>query len=150
MNELNNLMNTKNKKGLKGLKMKRIYLLFIIFVLAVSCSNKTESNENSTNNNAAAETQLTSNTLTFEGDFVYYADSAIFSNYAEMKNYPVAMEGEYINLEREYTAFNFAEPTKVGYLEDRAGMEEGTTNKYLIVTKIIGFDTNKTAPLFTE
>ena len=83
------------------------------------------------------ETQLTSNTLTFEGDFVYYADSAIFSNYAEMKNYPVAMEGEYINLEREYTGFNFAEPTKVnlkveGYLEDRPGMEEGTTNKYLI------------------
>ena len=29
-------------------------------------------------------------------------------------------------------------------------MEEGTTNKYLIVTKIIGFDTNKTTPLFTE
>lgn len=101
------------------------------------------------------ETQFTSNTLTFEGDFVYYADSAIFSNYAEMKNYPVAMEGEYINLEREYTGFNFAEPTKVnlkveGYLEDRPGMEEGTTNKYLIVTKIIGFDTNKTTPLFTE
>ena len=132
--------------------MKRIFLLFIVFIAAVSCSNKTENNENAAMPN---ETQLTSNTITFEGDFVYYADSAIFSNYAEMKNYPVAMEGEYINLEREYTAFNFAEPTKVnlkveGYLEDRAGMEEGTTNKYLIVTKIIGFDTNKTAPLFTE
>lgn len=130
--------------------MKKIFLLFVVFVIAISCSNKTE------NNNAMPnETQLTSNTITFEGDFVYYADSAIFSNYAEMKNYPVAMEGEYINLEREYTAFNFAEPTKVnlkveGYLEDRAGMEEGTTNKYLIVTKIIGFDTNKIAPLFTE
>ncbi|TXJ41065.1 copper homeostasis protein [Brachyspira pilosicoli] len=130
--------------------MRKIFLLFVVFVIAISCSNKTE------NNNAMPnETQLTSNTITFEGDFVYYADSAIFSNYAEMKNYPVAMEGEYINLEREYTAFNFAEPTKVnlkveGYLEDRAGMEEGTTNKYLIVTKIIGFDTNKIAPLFTE
>lgn len=132
--------------------MKKMFLLFIVFVAAISCSNKTENNENAAMPN---ETQLTSNTITFEGDFVYYADSAIFSNYAEMKNYPVAMEGEYINLEREYTAFNFAEPTKVnlkveGYLEDRAGMEEGTTNKYLIVTKIIGFDTNKTAPLFTE
>ena len=130
--------------------MRKIFLLFVVFVIAISCSNKTE------NNNAMPnEAQLTSNTITFEGDFVYYADSAIFSNYAEMKNYPVAMEGEYINLEREYTAFNFAEPTKVnlkveGYLEDRAGMEEGTTNKYLIVTKIIGFDTNKIAPLFTE
>ena len=130
--------------------MRKIFLLFVVFVIAISCSNKTE------NNNAMPnEAQLTSNTITFEGDFVYYADSAIFSNYAEMKNYPVAMEGEYINLEREYTAFNFAEPTKVnlkveGYLEDRAGMEEGTTNKYLIVTKIIGFDTNKTTPLFTE
>ena len=92
MNELNNLMNTKNKKGLK---MKRIYLLFIIFMLAVFCSNKTESTDNSSKNNSVAETQLISNTLTFEGDFVYYADSAIFSNYAEMKNYPVAMEGEY-------------------------------------------------------
>ncbi|MEI0532183.1 copper homeostasis protein [Brachyspira pilosicoli] len=132
--------------------MKRIFLLFIVFIAAISCSNKTENNENAAMPN---ETQLTSNTTAFEGDFVYYADSAIFSNYAEMKNYPVAMEGEYINLEREYTAFNFTEPTKVnlkveGYLEDRPGMEEGTTNKYLIVTKIIGFDTNKTAPLFTE
>lgn len=132
--------------------MKKMFLLFIVFVAAISCSNKTENNESTV---ASNNTQLTSNTISFEGDFVYYADSAIFSNYAEMKNYPVAMEGEYINLEREYTAFNFAEPTKVnlkveGYLEDRAGMEEGTTNKYLIVTKIIGFDTNKTAPLFTE
>ena len=132
--------------------MKRIFLLFIVFIAAVSCSNKTENNENAAMPN---ETQLTSNTITFEGDFVYYADSAIFSNYAEMKNYPVAMEGEYINLEREYTGFNFTEPTKVnlkveGYLEDRPGMEEGTTNKYLIVTKIIGFDTNKITPLFTE
>ena len=91
----------------------------------------------------------------FEGDFVYYADSANFSNYTEMKNYPVAMEGEYLNLEREYTGFNFAEPTKVnlkveGYLEERPGMEEGTTNMFLIVTKVIGFDTNKTTPLFQE
>lgn len=140
--------------------MKRIYLLFIIFVLAVSCSNKTESTQNTdadaaANNNAAAETQLTSNTQTFEGDFVYYADSANFSNYTEMKTYPVAMEGEYINLEREYTGFNFSEPTKVnlkveGYLEERPGMEEGTTNMFLIVTKVIGFDTNKTSPLFQE
>ena len=136
--------------------MKRIYLLLIVFVLAISCSNKTESTANtSADNNAAAETQLTSNTQTFEGDFVYYADSANFSNYTEMKTYPVAMEGEYINLEREYTGFNFAEPTKVnlkveGYLEERPGMEEGTTNMFLIVTKIIGFDTNKTTPLFQK
>ncbi|MEI0493385.1 copper homeostasis protein [Brachyspira intermedia] len=134
--------------------MKRIYLLFIIFVLAISCSNKTESTQNTTDN-AAAETQLNSNTQVFEGDFVYYADSANFSNYTEMKNYPVAMEGEYLNLEREYTGFNFTEPTKVnlkveGYLEERPGMEEGTTNMFLIVTKVIGFDTNKTTPLFQE
>ena len=135
--------------------MKRIYLLFIIFVLAVSCSNNTESTQSTANNNAAAETQLSSNTQVFEGDFVYYADSANFSNYTEMKTYPVAMEGEYINLEREYTGFNFTEPTKVnlkveGYLEERPGMEEGTTNMFLIVTKVIGFDTNKTTPLFQE
>lgn len=135
--------------------MKKIYLLLIVFVLAVSCSNKTESSDKtaSAENNVPSETQLTSNTQTFEGDFVYYADSATFSNYTEMKNYPVAMEGEYLNLEKEYTGFNFAEPTKVnlkveGYLEERPGMEEGTTNMFLIVTKIIGFDTNKTSPLF--
>lgn len=135
--------------------MKKIYLLLIVFVLAVSCSNKTESSDKtaSAENNVPSETQLTSNTQTFEGDFVYYADFATFSNYTEMKNYPVAMEGEYLNLEKEYTSFNFAEPTKVnlkveGYLEERPGMEEGTTNMFLIVTKIIGFDTNKTSPLF--
>ena len=134
--------------------MKIIYLLFIIFFFSISCSNKTESTQNTTDN-AAAETQLNSNTQVFEGDFVYYADSANFSNYTEMKNYPVAMEGEYLNLEREYTGFNFTEPTKVnlkveGYLEERPGMEEGTTNMFLIVTKVIGFDTNKTTPLFQE
>ena len=141
--------------------MKKIYLLLIIFVLAISCSNKTESTQNADlntaadTNNTASETQMPANTQTFEGDFVYYADSANFSNYTEMKTYPVAMEGEYLNLEREYTGFNFTEPTKVnlkveGYLEERPGMEEGTTNMFLIVTKIIGFDTNKTFPLFQE
>ncbi len=141
--------------------MKKIYLLLIIFVLAISCSNKTESTQNADlntaadTNNTASETQMPANTQTFEGDFVYYADSANFSNYTEMKTYPVAMEGEYLNLEREYTGFNFTEPTKVnlkveGYLEERPGMEEGTTNMFLIVTKIIGFDTNKTSPLFQE
>ena len=137
--------------------MKKIYLLLIIFVLAISCSNKTESTQNAAadTNNTASETQMPANTQTFEGDFVYYADSANFSNYTEMKTYPVAMEGEYLNLEREYTGFNFTEPTKVnlkveGYLEERPGMEEGTTNMFLIVTKVIGFDTNKTTPLFQE
>ena len=139
--------------------MKKIYLLLIIFVLAISCSNKTESTQNADlntaadTNNTASETQMPANTQTFEGDFVYYADSANFSNYTEMKTYPVAMEGEYLNLEREYTGFNFTEPTKVnlkveGYLEERPGMEEGTTATYLIVTKIIGFDTNRTTSLF--
>ena len=35
--------------------MKRIYLLFIIFVLAVSCSNKTESTQNTTADNNAEQ-----------------------------------------------------------------------------------------------
>ncbi|MEI0702886.1 hypothetical protein [Brachyspira intermedia] len=90
----------KQNNIIKRVKIKRIYLLFIIFVLAISCSNKTESTQNTADNTAAAETQLSSNTQVFEGDFVYYADSANFSNYTEIKTYPVAMEGEYLNLER--------------------------------------------------
>ena len=101
----------------------------------------------------AAATDGKQTSKTFEGDFVYFADSAVFTDYATSSNFQVATEGEYLNLEREFTSFNFAEPTKVnlkveGYLEERPGMEEGTTATYLIVTKIIGFDTNRTTSLF--
>ena len=47
--------------------MKKMFLLFIVFVAAISCSNKTENNESTA---ASNNTQLTSNTISFEGDFV--------------------------------------------------------------------------------
>lgn len=128
--------------------MKKVYLLLIAFVLLISCGGqKTDDAKN------AAATDGEQISKTFEGDFVYFADSAVFTDYATSSNFQVATEGEYLNLEREFTSFNFAEPTKVnlkveGYLEERPGMEEGTTATYLIVTKIIGFDTNRTTSLF--
>ena len=128
--------------------MKKIYLLLIAFVLLISCGGqKTDDTKN------AAPTDAKQTSKTFEGDFIYFADSAVFTDYAASSNFQVATEGEYLNLEREFTSFNFTDPTKVylkveGYLEDRPGMEEGTTATYLIVTKIIGFDTNRTTPLF--
>ena len=62
------------------------------------------------------------------------------------------MEREYFNLEREFISFNFEEPTKIylqveGYLEDRPGIEKDKIDTFLIVTKIIGFDTNRITSL---
>ena len=103
--------------------MKKVYLLLIAFVLLISCGGqKTDDAKN------AAATDGEQISKTFEGDFVYYADSANFSNYTEMKTYPVAMEGEYINLEREYTGFrSFYKRMQRGY--SRASTKTYSYNK---------------------
>lgn len=121
--------------------MKRIYSLLIIFLIFISCS--AEKNQNK----AAPVLKV------FEGDFIYLPDSSIFTDYATSSNFQIATEREYFNLEREFISFNFEEPTKIylkaeGYLEERAGIEKGTMETFLIVTKIIDFDTNRTTSLF--
>ena len=123
--------------------MKRVYLLLITFVIFVSCM--AEKND---------ETQYESKPVikVFEGDFIYLADSSVFTDYSTSSNFQIAMENEYFNLEREFMSFNFEEPTKIylqveGYLENRAGIEKNTMETFLIVTKIIGFDTNRATSL---
>lgn len=134
--------------------MKKILLFSLVSVIISACfilsCSKTETKaQNDVNPSMSAKAP---ESKAFEGDFIYFADSANFSNYATTKSYPVAMEGAYLDVEKAYTAFNFAEPMKVylqveGYLENRPGMEDGTTNETLIITKMIGFDTNKQSKL---
>ncbi|WP_028329502.1 copper homeostasis protein [Brachyspira alvinipulli] len=123
--------------------MKRLYSLLIIFIICISCS--VEKNH---------ETQNIPDPIlkVFEGDFIYLVDSAVFTDYATSSNFQIAMEREYFNLEREFISFNFEEPTKIylqveGYLEDRPGIEKDKIDTFLIVTKIIGFDTNRITSL---
>ena len=121
--------------------MKIIYFVFIIIVL-FSCSNK----NNNKLNSKPIEYKV------FEGDFIYLMDSSYFIDYNTSSNFQIASEGEYYNLENEFLSFNFEEPVKVylkveGYLEDREGIEKNGIETFLIVTKIIGFDTNRTMSL---
>ena len=123
--------------------MKRLYSLLIIFIIFISCS--VEKNDK-TQNKPEPVLKI------FEGDFIYLADSAVFTDYATSSNFQIAIEREYFNLEREFISFNFEEPTKIylqveGYLEDRPGIEKDKIYTFLIVTKIIGFDTNRITSL---
>lgn len=126
--------------------MNKFIISILIISLLISCSKNNENSENIVNENVVKEIRE------FEGDFIYFADAAVFIDHTTKSNYNVAMEEKYIDLEREYLSFNFEDPTKVylvveGYLENRKN-EDNITNTYLIVTKVIGFDTNNTTSLF--
>lgn len=126
--------------------MKTIYSLLIGFAVLISCSAPK-------NNEVQNKSDIAPVSKIFEGDFIYFADSAVFTDYATASNFQVSDKGEYLNLERKFISFNFEDPTKVylkveGYLEERPGMEKNTMDTYLVVTKLIGFDTNRTTSLF--
>lgn len=76
------------------------------------------------------------------GMFTYLADAASFEDCATGERYPVAMEGDYLSLERAYVATRrfAAEPLLVqvrGTLSPRPGMEGDRTLTHLVVTEYV-------------
>ena len=100
------------------------YQLIIIFLLSISAYAKTE---------------------TYVGEFRYMADAPSFTDCATSTTYPVAMEKEYITLERAYRKSNTepGEPLGVtlkGYLDTRPAMEGDGVDTVFIVKKFKGID----------
>ncbi len=103
--------------------MKKIFLAALLITIASCTSLKQNNNEY------------------INGYFSYMADAALFVDSKTNQKYPVAMEEDYINLEKEYLK-NFkggeqAFITIKARIEKRDKMEGEGKIDYLIVEKLI-------------
>jgi heat shock protein HslJ len=82
------------------------------------------------------------NTKRMIGEFVYFADAAMFRPCAGTTRYPVAMEGDYLALERSYLRERReAQQPIVAVLEGRIEMRpamEGDPRETLLVSRSVG------------
>jgi uncharacterized lipoprotein NlpE involved in copper resistance len=110
--------------------MKRILLILVVITISACSQSKNKENDLLT------------------GQFSYFADAAIFIDCKTNTKYPVAKEGDYLNLEMEYlkTVENGGERVIVelnGKIEERKKIEgEGKTN-FLVVDKFLNILPNK-------
>ena len=79
--------------------------------------------------------------MELEGMFRYLADAAIFRDCLDGRSYPVAMEGEYIELERAYLNSGIVGGGEIfvrlrGRYLERPAMEQGNNEINLIVDKV--------------
>lgn len=80
--------------------------------------------------------------LTFGGEMIYMADAARFTECLTGRDYPIAMEGEYLQLERAYLE-KAREPggrlyvTFEGTISDRPKMDGPGTERTIVVTRFI-------------
>jgi uncharacterized lipoprotein NlpE involved in copper resistance/uncharacterized lipoprotein YbaY len=90
--------------------------------------------------NRTAQVDPVNETHEWRGEFRYMADAASFTDCASGIRWPVAMTGDYLATERNYLkARNIPGApllvTVEGRLEQRPGMEEGTTVEQLVIEK---------------
>lgn len=109
--------------------MKYILLLSIL-ILTSSCSSINSENKN-----------------ILKGYFSYLADAALFIDCETNEKYPVAMQGDYITLEKEYlnvvdTAGQKVIVTLDGEYADLDKIEGEGKRKFLIVNKFIEIQPN--------
>lgn len=108
------------------------YILLVpILILVSSCSSITNENKNLR-----------------KGYFSYFADAALFVDCETNEKYPVAMMGDYINLEKEYLNVAESAGQKLFVLIDGEYREldkiEGEGKRiFLIVNKFIEIEPNK-------
>ncbi len=87
-----------------------------------------------------------------QGMYNYMADAGMFYNCADQQNYPVAMEGANIDLERAYTELRQVDNEKiwievVGELVERADMEGGGSSMSLLVNKFVSINRENACPV---
>ncbi len=111
--------------------MKYTILMFLMIVLNSCISSKIKENEN-----------------LFQGYFSYMADAALFIDCKDSKKYPVAMENDYLKLEKKYltTVKDGGEKiliTFYGEIVEKNKLEGKGKIKFLIVKKLINIFPNK-------
>ena len=77
----------------------------------------------------------------FRGDFVYFADSAVFTDCASGNQWPVAMTGDYLALEHAYMQWRDAPQAPLltnidGRLEVKEPME-GAARDHLVIDRFV-------------
>lgn len=115
----------------KVVLMKKIFLILILFLL-YSCSSLKNENVN-----------------LHKGYFSYFADAAMFVDCQTNEKYPVAMEGDYISLEKKYLELSVTDGQKIlvkvnGKFIERDKIEGEGKRKFLIVNKFIEILPNQT------
>ncbi|MDM0001996.1 hypothetical protein QTI24_25550 [Variovorax sp. J22P240] len=87
----------------------------------------------------------------WRGEFVYFADSAHFTDCASGKRWPVAMTGDYLALERAYLHWHSAPTAPLlvnfdGRLEVREPME-GPAREHMIVDRFASVEPGNTCAM---
>ncbi|MDM0074515.1 hypothetical protein QTH90_08985 [Variovorax sp. J2P1-59] len=87
----------------------------------------------------------------WRGEFVYFADSAAFTDCASGKRWPVAMTGDYLALERAYLRWHSAPKAPLlvnfdGRLEIREPME-GPAREHMIVERFASVEPGNTCAM---
>ena len=105
--------------------MKKILLINTLMMIFISCSSIQNENSNIK-----------------KGYFSYFADAALFVECISNNKYPVAMENDYIALERAYLELDKNPGEKIlveiiGEIERRDKIEGEGKNDFLIVKKFV-------------
>jgi uncharacterized lipoprotein NlpE involved in copper resistance len=84
----------------------------------------------------------------FRGDFVYFADAAVFTDCASGKRWPVVMGGDYLALERAYMQWRSAPQAPLlanfdGRLEVREPME-GPAREHMVIDRFVSVEPDTT------
>lgn len=110
--------------------MKNI-LFFFLLLSFVACQNSDSSSTHA----------VTTESADFEGYFSYLADANMFQSCDRKTRMSVAMEGEYLTLEKGYIALGLSGKRVFvrlnGKIEEMPAMEGDGTEKALVVTKVV-------------
>ncbi len=115
------------------------YLFFLsLFITIASCASLM----NSTKDTGAVKDK------TFKGMFTYMADANMFFPCDGSKRMPVVMSGEYLTLERRYTALSKGNGERIythleGYTKEVPAMEGNSKELAIVVTKVIEVNDGK-------
>ncbi len=115
-----------------------LVLLILICILPGACKQQQESIASETELPAATSPEAEPKGMPLEGMFRYMADAALFRDCLDNRVYPVAMEAQYIELERAYLNSGVIGGEEVfirlnGRYLERATMEENMSKVSLIV-----------------
>lgn len=127
------------------MKTKRLNWLLIIPFVLLSCSGGGKQSGVINTETLTTDTIPTApNIFYFNGDFTYYADAATLKDCISGATLPIAMQGEYLKVEKKYKEMNPAPMEAIncsvmGYLIDKGADEEGP-QKQLLITGLVGFD----------
>ncbi len=129
------------------MKKKNYFSLLLLLAVCVGCNGNKQNQAKPYSETLSTDTVAT-NTVNisyfFNGDFVYFADAANFTDCLTGKTFPVAMKDKYIDVEKQYKEMNPSEKEAIncsvmGYFTQKGADEEGE-NQQLVITSFLGFD----------